>query len=92
MNRIIAKFNSIPDTSASISPHVLRHTHFTEFADTCEKSGKSEKDTKEVLRNRGHWSPNSATPNHYTRRFTEKREAELVDERDRQLESDHRKI
>lgn len=90
LNRIIAKFNSIPDTSASISPHVLRHTHFTEFADTCEKSGKSEKDTKEVLRNRGHWSPNSETPNHYTRRFTEKREAELVEARDRQLESDHR--
>lgn len=91
LNRIVAKLNSIPNTSATISPHVLRHTHFTEFAETCEKSGKSEKDTKEVLRNRGHWSPNSETPNHYTRRFTEKREAELVEERDRQLESNQRK-
>lgn len=92
LNRIIKKLNSIPGISARISPHVLRHTHFTELADTCEKSGKGEKETNEVLRKRGHWSPKSDTPNHYTRRFIEKREAELVEERDRQLESDHRKI
>lgn len=87
LNRIVAKLNSVLGTSDVLSPHTLRHTHFTEMAEICAASGRDERITREILRDRGHWSPQSEMPARYTSRFTAAREAELVDERDRLLES-----
>lgn len=84
-NRLIKRLNKAPNISAGISSHVLRHTHFTEIADIMDSAGKSRHEANEVLRTRGHWSPGSTMPSHYTQRFTKRREAELVDERDRVL-------
>ena len=86
LTRIVSKLQGALDDSPSITPHTLRHTHFTELADSCAASGKDAETTQEVLRVRGHWSPNSKSPKRYTSRFTAQLEASFMEERDRQLE------
>jgi integrase len=85
LNRIVSKLKSVREVPHALSPHTLRHTHFTELVDICSRAGKNSKETQEVVRTRGHWAPNSETPKRYTSRFTAKLEADLVEERDRQL-------
>lgn len=86
LGRIVSKLQEALNDSRSITPHTLRHTHFTELADSCAASGKDANTTQEVLRVRGHWGPNSKSPKRYTSRFTAQLEASFMEERDRQLE------
>jgi len=89
LSRIVSKLQVALDISHSISPHTLRHTHFTELADSCAASGKDANTTQEVLRVRGHWAPHSKSPQRYTGRFTAQLEARFMEELDRQLEKNN---
>lgn len=67
LNRIIAKIKTIDDPGLkNVSPHILRHTHFTEFADTAMEGGATPADIRSAMLSRGHWSSKSTMPAHYS--------------------------
>lgn len=85
LNRIVQKLKSFLKDE-DMSPHVCRHTHFTEFANAAEDAGISEVTIRSLLIQRGHWAPNSKMPERYTTRRLQRIEASLVAERDKLLE------
>lgn len=85
LNRIINKLQKIEDFE-SVSPHVLRHTHFTDLWETTSSKGKSAAEIRALMLLRGHWSPKSKMPELYASRHISNIEAEYVEERDRRIE------
>lgn len=86
LNRAISKLRRAQGIPAWLSPHTLRHTHFTELFETLIANNVGEAQAQNILQERGHWSPNSQMPAHYTRRVTERRQADYVERRDALLE------
>jgi integrase len=85
LNRIIKKLQKIAGLR-SVSPHVLRHTHFTDLWEMASLKGKSAAEIRAVMLLRGHWSPNSKMPERYASRHLANIDAEYIEERDRLLE------
>lgn len=85
LNRIIKKLQKIAGLE-SVSPHVLRHTHFTDLWEMAASKGKSSAEIRAVMLFRGHWSPNSKMPERYASRHIANIDALYIEERDRRLE------
>lgn len=86
LNRIIGKLKRVTGSDIRVSPHTLRHTHFTELMDKMLVSSVGAQEAERILQQRGHWSPNSKMPGHYTQRHTARRQAIFTDQRDELLE------
>lgn len=86
LNRIVSKLRAASAVTAKLSPHTLRHTHFTELRDLMAAKGAAPKEAQRILQERGHWSPNSSMPDNYSQRYLVERQAHFVEERDRILE------
>lgn len=86
LNRIVAKLKNIHGIPGFLSPHVLRHTHFTELAELASASGRDAEQIKSMLVNRGRWSPNSSMPDLYTQGEIKRQEQIFIDERDKIIE------
>jgi transcriptional regulator GlxA family with amidase domain len=82
LNRIVSKLRKVNEVPAWLSPHTLRHTHFTELFEILSSQKVGEAEAQRIMQERGHWSPNSQMPAHYTRRATEVRQADFVEQRD----------
>lgn len=85
LNRIISKLKSLKDFPEWFSPHSLRHTNLTEIANLAHSKGK---DVRSILIQRGRWTNTSTMPSRYTQRHIIDQAAELIEERDRILDSD----
>jgi integrase len=88
LNRIIAKLKLVTVGDTRVSPHTLRHTHFTELMDKMLVNKVGSQDAERILQQRGHWSPGSQMPGHYTQRHTARRQAFFTDQREQILEAD----
>ncbi|MFZ2999757.1 MAG: site-specific integrase [Undibacterium umbellatum] len=86
LNRIISKLKKVAGLPNWIAPHVLRHTHFNEFADLAEENGGSEAEIRAMLTKRGHWRPESNMPEHYTQRRIARKTSEIIEIRDELIE------
>lgn len=86
LNRIIGKLELITGSRTSITPHTLRHTHFTELMDKMLVGDVGPLVAERILQQRGHWAPNSKMPAHYTQRHTARRQAIFTDQREQLLE------
>jgi integrase len=82
LNSIVSKLRKVNEVPAWLSPHTLRHTHFTELFEILSSQKVGEAEAQRIMQERGHWSPNSQMPAHYTRRATEVRQADFVEQRD----------
>lgn len=85
LNRIISKLTTLQDRFKQVSPHVLRHTHFTDFAEAAMSKDKTPADIKSALLSRGHWSPNSEMPARYIQIHIIKMQDEYNEARERAL-------
>lgn len=85
LNRIISKLTTLQDRFKKVSPHILRHTHFTEYSEAAMAKGKTPADIKSALLSRGHWSPKSEMPAHYTQSHIIKMQDEYNEARERSL-------
>lgn len=85
LNRIVAKVRGRAGVTSPLTPHTLRHTHFTELRDLLAAKGTDPREAFRILQERGHWSPNSSMPDHYSQRHLAERHAHFVEERDRIL-------
>lgn len=86
LNRIVGKLKRVTGREVKISPHTLRHTHFTELMDKMLVSQVGSQDAERILQQRGHWSPDSKMPGHYTQRHTARLQAIFTDQREQLLE------
>lgn len=86
LRRIVSKLRDASSVVASLTPHTLRHTHFTELRDLMFKKGADPKEALRILQERGHWSSKSSMPDHYSQRHLTERQAYFVEERDRILD------
>lgn len=86
LNRIITKLRKASAVTTKISPHTLRHTHFTELRDLMAANGTDPKEAHRLLQERGHWSPNSSMPDNYSQRHLTEKQAYFIEKRDRILE------
>lgn len=82
LNQIVKNFAENYQLPHWLSPHPLRHTHFTELA---EIAGEKNCNPTDVINARGRWSPNSNTSERYIQRELIARAARLIAERDRIL-------
>lgn len=85
LNRIVAKLRTAAPGAASLSPHMMRHTHFTELKEAMSAAGVQDLDAERIMQQRGHWSPNSGMPSHYTQRQTARDQAKYAEEREKML-------
>lgn len=86
LNRIIGKLNLIIVGDIQLSPHTLRHTHFTELMDKMLASKVGSQEAERILQQRGHWAPGSKMPGYYTQRHTARRLAFFTEQREQILE------
>lgn len=84
LNRIISKLKSLKEFPTWFTPHSLRHTHLTEIANIAHEKGK---DVRSILIQRGRWANTSTMPSRYSQRHIIDQAAELIEERDRILDS-----
>lgn len=86
LNRIVAKLKGRFGLPSNLAPHVLRHTHCTELYDDQRKKGRSDKDIRALLVDRGRWAPDSTMPARYVARSLMRESADYVEERDSELQ------
>ena len=85
LNRIIAKLKKVKGLPEWIRPHIFRHTHFTQLADSAYENNIS---CDDVILSRGHWSPGSKMPARYSQRHIIEKSNELTSLRDKIISGD----
>lgn len=85
LNRVVAKLKGKHGLPQTLSPHSLRHTHFTELYDDLRAKGRSDDQIRDLLIDRGRWGPNSTMPARYTARALMRESAAFVEDRDSKL-------
>lgn len=87
LNRIVAKLKGQTGLPKSLTPHTLRHTHFTEVYQYAREKGRSDPQIQNMLILRGRWAPHSKMPAKYVIRALMKEAADFVEERDQALDT-----
>ncbi len=82
LNRIVSKLKGRFGLPESLTPHAMRHTHFTELYDRLREQGRNDQSIRDLLVERGRWAPNSNMPARYTSRALMRESAAYVEERD----------
>lgn len=88
LTRVVAKLKGRYGLPETLTPHTLRHTHFTELYDRLRQQGRSDRDIRAILVERGRWAPNSTMPARYTSRSLIRESAAFVEARDREMQSE----
>lgn len=86
LHRIVAKLGLASQVSPHLTPHVLRHTHFTDLRQHMADKGTDPVLARRIMQERGHWSPNSNMPDHYSQRYIAEQQAAFIELRDKILE------
>lgn len=85
LNRVIAKLKGLTGLPKNLTPHTLRHTHFTEIYQHARLNGRSDTHIQDMLILRGRWAPNSKMPAKYVHRALMQESADFIEERDQAL-------
>lgn len=83
LNRIVTKLKGIRALPEWLTPHVMRHTHFSELADEAYAQGV---DPMPLLYQRGRWSPRSGTAERYAERSIQAKAASMNALRQKKLD------